>query len=105
VELELGEQQATIFTCHDLQRTIEVWIDLYNCDDERLDWSRVVVVSTNFDEEPFGGHWTFTHQGVNSRDGDERACGFSWHFFETEVDESGWVSYTGWILESDIEPL
>ena len=88
-----------------MNRTIEVWIDLYDCDDVRLPWSRVVVVSTNFDAEPFDGQWTFTHQGVDPRDGQAEACGLSWHFLETEQDEAGRIAYTGWRLESQIEPI
>ena len=105
VALDLDEQTATISTCNTVNRTIEVWVDLYDCADVRLSWSRVIVVSTNFDAEPFHGQWTFSHKGVDIRDEPAEACGLSWHFFETEEDDECWISYTGWVLESEIEPI
>jgi len=61
---------------------------------------RVIVASTDFDKH-FGGQYTFTHNGVDSRDvadlGDVEACYVSWQMLETYIDADGVIRYNGTI--------
>mgnify|MGYP001208417775 CR=1 FL=1 len=94
---------ATLSTCGEINHMVETWIDLWTCDGEyveRLPWSRVIVASTDFDKH-FGGQYTFTHNGVDSRDvadlGDVEACYVSWQMMETYIDADGIIRYNGTI--------